>query len=67
MIELTPSRIEILKYWAKDFLRIYQTEYFTKDWCRAMYEKTLDPAYITLYNMWKEREDAKVRRNGRDS
>ncbi|YP_009966343.1 hypothetical protein HOT34_gp14 [Klebsiella phage SH-Kp 152234] len=24
------------------------------DWCRAMYEKTLDPAYITLYNMWKE-------------
>ena len=36
------------------------------DWCRAMYEKTLDPAYITLYNMWKEREDAKVRRNGRD-
>lgn len=37
------------------------------DWFRAMYEKTLDPAYITLYNMRKEREDAKVRRNGRDS
>lgn len=37
------------------------------DWCRAMYEKTLDPAHITLYNMWKEWEDAKVRRNGRDS
>lgn len=37
------------------------------DWCRAMYEKTLDPAYITLYNMCKEWEDAKVRRNGRDS
>lgn len=37
------------------------------DWCRAQYEKTLDPAYITLYNMWKEREDAKVHRNGRDS
>ncbi|AUV61477.1 hypothetical protein [Klebsiella phage 175022] len=31
MIELTPSRIEILKYWAKDFLSIYQTEYFTKE------------------------------------
>lgn len=31
MIELTPSRIEILKIWAKDFLRIYQTEYFTKE------------------------------------
>lgn len=82
MIELTPSRIEILKIWAKDFLRIYQTEDFAKeelefieeilsnepsDWCRAMYEKTLDPAYITLYNMWKEWEDAKIRRNGRDS
>lgn len=31
MIELTPSRIEILKIWAKDFLRIYQTEDFTKE------------------------------------
>jgi hypothetical protein len=31
MIKLTPSRIEILKYWAKDFLRIYQTEDFTKE------------------------------------
>lgn len=31
MIELTPSRIEILKIWAKDFLSIYQTEYFTKE------------------------------------
>lgn len=31
MIELTPSRIEILKYWAKDLLRIYQTEDFTKE------------------------------------
>lgn len=29
------------------------------EWARKMYEKTLDPAYITLYNMWKEREDAK--------
>ena len=37
------------------------------EWARKMYEKTLDPAYITLYNMWKEREDEKVRRNGRDS
>ena len=37
------------------------------EWARKMYEKTLDPAYITLYNMWKEWEDAKVRRNGRDS
>lgn len=24
------------------------------EWARKMYEKTLDPAYITLYNMWKE-------------
>lgn len=31
MIELTPSRIEILKVWAKDFLTIYQTEDFTKE------------------------------------
>lgn len=31
MIELTPSRIEILKIWANDFLRIYQTEDFTKE------------------------------------
>lgn len=37
------------------------------EWARKMYEKTLDPAYITLYNMWKEREDAKVLSNGRDS
>ncbi len=37
------------------------------EWARKMYEKTLDPAYITLYNMWKEWEDAKVRSNGRDS
>lgn len=31
MIELTPSRIEILKIWAKDLLRTYQTEDFTKE------------------------------------
>lgn len=31
MIELTPSRVEILKTWTKDFLRIYQTEDFTKE------------------------------------
>lgn len=23
------------------------------EWARKMYEKTLDPAYITLYNMWR--------------
>ncbi|WP_222115613.1 hypothetical protein, partial [Staphylococcus saprophyticus] len=31
MIKLTPSQVEILKIWAKDLLRIYQTEYFTKE------------------------------------
>lgn len=31
MIKLTPSRVEILKCWAEDFLRIYQTEDFTKE------------------------------------
>lgn len=31
MIELTPSRIEILKIWAKDLLSICQTEDFTKE------------------------------------
>lgn len=25
------------------------------DWCRRLYEETLNPDYITLYNMWKER------------
>lgn len=30
------------------------------EWCRRLYEETLDPAYIQLYNMWKEREDAKA-------
>ncbi len=25
------------------------------EWCREMYEKTLNPDYITLYNQWKER------------
>lgn len=25
------------------------------DWCRDMYEKTLNPDYIALYNHWKER------------
>lgn len=23
------------------------------EWCREMYEKTLNPDYITLYNHWK--------------
>ncbi|QOV07442.1 hypothetical protein EHPHDBNB_00190 [Klebsiella phage 066053] len=31
MIELTPSRIEILKVWAKDLLNSYQAEYFTEE------------------------------------
>ncbi len=31
MIELTPSRIKILKIWANDILRLYQTEDFTKE------------------------------------
>lgn len=54
--------------WEYDGIRFRRQEATSpSDWCRAMYEKTLDPAYITLYNMWKEREDAKVRRNGRDS
>lgn len=25
------------------------------EWCREMYEKTLNTDYITLYNQWKER------------
>lgn len=25
------------------------------EWCRAKYEETLDPAYITLYNHWKDK------------
>lgn len=33
------------------------------DWCRDMYERTLDPLYIEMYNMWKEREDAKAVRS----
>lgn len=25
------------------------------EWCREMYEKTLNLDYITLHNQWKER------------
>lgn len=25
------------------------------DWCREMYERTLNPDYIQLFNLWKER------------
>lgn len=25
------------------------------EWCREMYEKTLNQDHITLYNQWKER------------
>lgn len=37
------------------------------NWCREMYEKTLNPDYITLYNMWKERENAKLSGNNRNA
>lgn len=29
------------------------------EWCRNKWETTFDPAYIELYEYWKEKEDAK--------
>ena len=53
--------------WEYEGIRFKHSKETPSGWCERKFEETWNTDYLEMYNMWKEREDAKVRSNSGNS